>query len=272
MKTPSDSFLDSCTKEQLLKIADHYKIEISDKRLKDIIKSILRANVYDMNVLPAAAGAAGVVKNAAGLSSPVGQSSIALSFEQQRELLLLQMEHEKLKHKVQVEKELALENMKFDIEQARITLEHEKLSLIREGRLSQGASQGPGGDSSIVGHSFDQVGNLRLVPLFNERDPETFFSLFERLADARGWPDADRTVLLQCVLTGKAQEAYSALSVTDSMSYAKVKTAVLKVYEMVPEAQRFKNGKREDKQSYLEFSRDLLNAFNRWPWAVGNEG
>ena len=81
------------------------------------------------------------------------------------------------------------------------------------------------------------------------------------MADARGWPGADRTVMLQCVLTGKTQEAYSALSVTDSVSYESVKDAVLKVYEMVPEAycQRFREGRKEDKQSYLEFARELAN-------------
>ncbi|XP_031433188.2 fibronectin-like [Clupea harengus] len=72
--------------------------------------------------------------------------------------------------------------------------------------------------------------------------------------------------MLQCVLTGKAQEAYAALSVTDSVSYKSVKEAVLKVYEMVPEAyrQRFREGRKEDKQSYLEFARELVITFNRW--------
>ena len=36
---------------QLLKIADHYEIVISDRRLKDTVKSILKANLYDMKVL-----------------------------------------------------------------------------------------------------------------------------------------------------------------------------------------------------------------------------
>ena len=60
--------------------------------------------------------------------------------------------------------------------------------------------------------------------------------------------------MLQCILTGKAQEAYSALSVTDSVSYESVKDAVLKVYEMLPEAcrLRFREGRKEDKQSYLD--------------------
>lgn len=89
--------------------------------------------------------------------------------------------------------------------------------------------------------------------------------MFGKLADARGWPD-DRTVTLQCVLTGKAQQAYSALSVTDNLDYDSVKSAVLKAHEMAPEAyhQLFQTIRKEDKHSYLEFSRDLWIHSNRW--------
>lgn len=60
--SPSDSFLEGCTKEQ---IADHYNIDISDKKLKDTVKSILKANLYDMNVLPGGLTAAGIVDSTA---------------------------------------------------------------------------------------------------------------------------------------------------------------------------------------------------------------
>ena len=45
-------------------------------------------------------------------------------------------------------------------------------------------------------------------------------------------------------------------SLTDSLCYGSVKAAFLSVYEIVPEAyhQRFGKGRKEDKQSYLEFS------------------
>ena len=75
------------------------------------------------------------------------------------------------------------------------------------------------------------VSNLFLLPKFNERDSDVFFSLFERLAEARGWLDSDQT--LQCVMTGKAQEAYASLGC--DLTYESVKTAVLKGYELVPE-------------------------------------
>ena len=55
VSAPTEEFLDKCTKDQLLRIADHYKIEISDKRLKDTVKSILRANLSDMGVLTVSA-------------------------------------------------------------------------------------------------------------------------------------------------------------------------------------------------------------------------
>lgn len=154
--------------------------------------------------------------------------------------MLLQMEHEKLKHQDEVEKQLALEKMKCEMEQARITLELKILGLIRDGRLSLDAAQWLGENRLSSGDCssshLDLVGNFRLIPRFNERDPEMFYFLFERVADTRGWPDSDCT--LTCVLTGKAQEAYSALSMTDSLSYASVNAVVLKVYEMVPEAYR----------------------------------
>ena len=62
--------------------------------------------------------------------------------------------------------------------------------------------------------------------------------------------------MLQCVLTGKVQEAFSALSVADSISYAKVKMVVLQIYKLVPEAyrQQFRTLKRADKQTHVEFT------------------
>ncbi len=93
-----------------------------------------------------------------------------------------------------------------------------------------------------------------MLPKFDESDPDTYFTLFERISEARAWSDLDMTMLLQCVLTGKAREAFSSLSVADSKVYGKVKSAVLKVYELVPEAyrQRFRYRKKLDSQTYSE--------------------
>lgn len=47
--------------------------------------------------------------------------------------------------------------------------------------------------------------------------------------------------MLDCVLSGRAQEAFASLS-NDNLTYKSVKAVVLKAYELVPEAyqQRFR--------------------------------
>ena len=80
----------------------------------------------------------------------------------------------------------------------------------------------------------DDLSDLRLVSRFNERDPETFFSVFEHLAEAWGWPDSTCTLILQRMLMSRVQEAFSALSNSHGLNCAVVKSAVLKAYELVP--------------------------------------
>ena len=54
-------------------------------------------------------------------------------------------------------------------------------------------------------------------------------------------------MLLQSVLTGKAQEVYSALSIDQSSNYDMVKSTILQAYEVVPEAyrQKFRDTKKQ---------------------------
>ena len=180
------------------------------------------------------------------------QSSVSagtvFSFEQQKELLLLQVQLEKMKQ----EKDLALEEMKQKTEMVRLEVQNKKLNLIQQGILPGLAdSESPMFQSGTPVASFNILSNLRLLPKFNEKDPDSFFSLFERIAESRKWPEGDQVLMLQCVLTGRALEAYATLSTDDCRVYKRVKSAVLKAYELVPEAyrQRFRSWKKGDKQS-----------------------
>ena len=49
---PSEELLSQCTKDQLLKIAEHYNIEIEpvDKRLKETLFQVLRENLFKKDV------------------------------------------------------------------------------------------------------------------------------------------------------------------------------------------------------------------------------
>ena len=88
----------------------------------------------------------------------------------------------------------------------------------------------------------------------------------EKEADSLNWPKESWVLLLQSVLLGKAQEIYGSLSVEQSSNYEHVKEAILKAYELVPEAyrQKFRNYLKYDSKTHVEFAREKENLFNRW--------
>lgn len=65
-------------------------------------------------------------------------------------------------------------------------------------------------------------------------------------------------MLLQCKLTGTAQEECAALSVEQSLNYDVVKATVLRAFELVPEVYQQKNFYCEKKanQTYVEFAHE----------------
>ncbi|KAI9533265.1 hypothetical protein NQZ68_025659 [Dissostichus eleginoides] len=114
---PSVSFLDDCKKAQLVDIAEHYKIAVVGSKRKDEIKAVIVSSFFEQGVLQKSEfGAAGVV--------PVVVQTAGLTFEQQKELLAMQFEQEKLElrfwqqeveKRLEVEKVLEVEKMKWVI-------------------------------------------------------------------------------------------------------------------------------------------------------------
>lgn len=231
---PNVAALGSATKEQLIEIAKHYNIEYEDDVLKDQLKGDVIITLHERGVLPRRVAGAAAEPLDVYSQSPVKHD---LSFEQQERLL---------------DRQERLVRLQLELENA-------KLRVHRE-------STGGAGGLGMVRENSEGSSNLRYVPKFNERDPDTFFKLFERVAAARGWPDAERILLLQCVLTGKAQEAYSAVCAQENLTYDGVKTAVLKAYELTAEAyrQRFHRWVKQDRQTHVEFTNELVTHFRRW--------
>ena len=120
--------------------------------------------------------------------------------------------------------------------------------------------------SSLSGSAvpFDVSKQIRFVPPFQEKEVDKYFLHFEKVATSLMWLKEVWMVLLQSVLVGKAREVYSAMTVEQSAQYD-VKQAVLKAYELVPEAyrQNFRNRRIQDKQTYT-FARDKEALFDRW--------
>lgn len=278
IKSPSEGLLNVLSKGQLWELVEHYGIGDVDKRLKkNELKTVLKVKLSEGEIL--SVGNEEVIEEKESVDLFSG-----LSFEQKKEILKMQQMHSREMANVVKERELELKRLKMDdllkkreIELLQLKhsqqLESEKLSrdfelqvqrlkLIGEGKMPfEGVPS-----QERVSRSFDVVGNLKLLPKFNERDPDVFFSLFESIAEERNWPIADRVVMLQSVITGRAQEAYMALTVEDRKDYDKVKSTILRVYELVPEAyrQRFRSWRRGERQTHVEVGRELTAHFDRW--------
>ena len=104
------------------------------------------------------------------------------------------------------------------------------------------------------------------MPPFQEKEVDKYLAHFEKVADSLNWPKESWVLLLQSVLVGKAQEIYGSLSVEQSSNYEHVKEAILKAYELVPEAyrQKFRNYLKYDSKTHVKFAREKENLFNRW--------
>ena len=157
-----------------------------------------------------------------------------------------------------------LRELELKAEQEKALLEAEKEAAAREHELKM-ASLGKHSPSDKAS-AFDPARNIRLVPPFQEKEVDKYFAHFEKVADSLNWPKESWVLLLESVLVGKAQEIYGSLSVEQSSNYEHVKEAILKAYELVPEAyrQKFRNYLKYDSKTHVEFAREKENLFNRW--------
>ena len=96
-------------------------------------------------------------------------------------MLLLQLAHEEKqqqleleKHKMEIEKQVAVERLRCETEQAKIDLQAIRLGLISDGKLSGEVLQEQD-VLSLSSRSPDVVHSLRLLPKFSEREPDVFF-------------------------------------------------------------------------------------------------
>ncbi len=114
-----------------------------------------------------------------------------------------QLENDFKIKKLQQQLELRKIELQFEKEREERAFQLRKLELELNTKIEQTPVQ-----VSSVEPVFDVYKNLRLVPPFLEKEVEKYFQHFEHVAESLKWPKEFRTLLLQCVLVGRAQEVY----------------------------------------------------------------
>ncbi len=77
--------------------------------------------------------------------------------------------------------------------------------------------------------------SMSLVPMFDEKEVEKYFLIFEKVAKSMDWPTDMFCLFLQSVLTGNARDVYCAFSSAQCSYYRLVNERILQGYELAPE-------------------------------------
>ena len=252
-------------KENLVKVAAHYGITPAVGATKSHILNLIKDHCVENDIIDEVE------------EKPIAETAeivrLKLDFEREERRLACQAEKALQDAQLAQARELTLAELKearelreleLKAEREKALLEAEKEAAAREHELKM-AGLGKHSPSDKAS-AFDPARNIRLVPPFQEKEVDKYFAHFEKVADSLNWPKESWVLLLQSVLVGKAQEIYGSLSVEQSSNYEHVKEAILKAYELVPEAyrQKFRNYLKFDSKTHVEFAREKENLFNRW--------
>ncbi|XP_013856405.1 uncharacterized protein LOC106512295, partial [Austrofundulus limnaeus] len=298
LSDPTVKQFDVCRKDDLCAIASHYGITVSKTMLKSELKSLVFSSLVEKGVFsvevdkedafsskpddqpevsaedtartPAAAKPEGD-KPPASLPrfEPFSIESTNPSVGARLKVRLARLEIEAKERERKDELDFKLKCRQIEAETAvkirQLELQSHKLASDPIIQTSDGYRDNVN-NLSDKPSSFDISKNIALVPPFRETEVEAYFNAFERIAVALHWPKEVWSLLLQCKLVGKAQEVCAALTIEESLVYDKVKAAILRAYELVPEAyrQRFRALRKSTTQTFVEFAREKGMLFDRW--------
>ena len=231
LKEPSMEKLEKLRKSEIIKIGEKLELNVENSMRKHELVIKIARHMVDENVFEE-----------------------AVLEELPTEMIRMTPEQSELE-KIKIQAQMELQRNKMELE---------KIKIRQETRLREV-------DLAIRGRkeshdSFEVTKQARLVPKFEEANVDGYFAHFERTALNLGWPKECWSMLLQTVLTGKAQRAYATLPTENCADYDLVKAAVLKSFELVPEAyrQKFRTQRKTENQSYVEFLREKENALDKW--------
>ena len=230
-ESPSYEHIHVLRKSDLIQLAKHYHIEdVKPTLRKSEIKRLVVEFLVDEGTLPDSA--------INELEKKVAPDPI--------ELRQLELDYQLRLREIELKNELEFREL-----EARVRLKELEVKSTH---------------SDTSENTFDISKQVRLVPPFQENEVDKYFAHFEKVAQSLKWPSNMWTLLLQSVLSGKAQQVYSALSIEQSSNYDIVKKSILKAYELVPEAyrQKFRDCRKQDIHTYVEFARQKEILFDQW--------
>ena len=180
-----------------------------------------------------------------------------LEREEERKRLEAQWERERQEHIAEKERERQRREEDLRIRDQELRAQMELFAKMVESKKAESSS----GASSRAAD-----GELRVVKLADRDDIEAYLTTFERLMSAYNIPKDRWIFKLAPQLSGKAQQAYAALTTEDALEYDGVKAAILRRYDITEETyrQRFREITKNVVESHRDVSIRLGDLANKW--------
>ena len=118
-------------------------------------------------------------------------------------------------------------------------------------------------------------GNVPNMPVFRSDSDEldAYILRFERHATLQKWPPEYWASVLGNLLTGRALDVYTRMSAEDASDYAILKATLLQHFALTSEGfrKRFRNAKRGNTETFLQYSARLTSYAKRWVELSGRD-
>ncbi len=100
----------------------------------------------------------------------------------------------------------------------------------------------------------------------NNDNMDSYLARFERYAAIQRWGRDKWSLHLSALLKGKALDVYSRLPIDDALDYDKLKSALLKCFDLTEDGFRrmFKNTKPDHSESFVQYVSRSKNYLDRW--------
>lgn len=229
-------------KADWLQIAEHYGVSTSSSSRKEEIRVAVMQALRELGHVEEEQSQGGDRQGSQELDDVAGGAEW-----QAFELRKLEMQYQREREKEEREREENERKRQHELEMA---------------RLSRGSSEreGSGAENGFAYKA------RNLMPKFSEEEPDDFFSGFEDVANAMGWPREKWALLVRPALTGKAMSVSVALDALSRQNYDRLKEEVLKAYEITPEFYRvkFRGARKSLSQKYTEFGHVISKSLDKW--------
>ncbi|XP_068239120.1 uncharacterized protein [Palaemon carinicauda] len=145
--------------------------------------------------------------------------------------------------------------VRLQIEREAATVTERDLAFIRLKEKEEG---------KLIPEPFDVGKVQKLLPTFEEREPDNYFSVFEDTAKNLNWPQDKWYLIIRNSFKGKALSV--CVTMLEEHDYFIIKQAILDAYSITAEGYRqiFRNSQKQVQETFLEFMNGKIKQFQKW--------